>query len=210
MIDWEGKKTMFVTFRHAEKIVGEDYTNEAPSYPMITKRGEAQTREMAKEFFKNIEDAPEGTVVVFCGCSKAVRTRSTLAVLADEVRRLCWGKEFITFSLPRNEESELLKTFSRAITNLPTKVIIEHHIVSMGFVASPGQDDAQIAMGMAGGLKGMETIFRLFFPDRYLILISVGHSREIELCMKFLGGLMGEENDARAALKSAHFRFIMT
>ena len=208
MIDWKGKKTMHIIFRHAEKVVGEDYTNEAPNYPMITKLGEAQTRAAAVGLFEVIKSAPEGSVAIFCGCSKAARTQSTLAVLANEVHRLCWRKEFITLSLPERADV-LLRSFSQATANLFTKVVVEYPMVLKNFISS-GQDDAQIATEMLGELKRMEAVFRLFFPEKFLFLVSVGHSQEMGLCVQFLGGLVGEESDARAAQESAHFRFLVT
>src|SRR3989344_5862012 len=89
--------TEFIFAHHAENLGSRDLTHEAPGYPMITRKGEADTRKKAQTLLRVVNNLPAGGVLALCGFSTAVRTHSTLAVYADELRKLLNGGEDIVF-----------------------------------------------------------------------------------------------------------------
>jgi len=80
--------TEFIFAHHAEKVREENIYQEAPGYPMITRKGETQTREKTQMLVEVINKMPAESALILGGVSRAVRTKSTLAVFVDELREL--------------------------------------------------------------------------------------------------------------------------
>jgi hypothetical protein len=93
------RKSEFILSRHAEKILEKTSEEEkSEKYQGITKEGERKSREKTKEIADIIDDLPDGSVTVLSGISKALRTRATLEVYADELHNIFKDRENIIFS----------------------------------------------------------------------------------------------------------------
>ncbi|KKS73632.1 MAG: hypothetical protein UV45_C0029G0003 [Candidatus Azambacteria bacterium GW2011_GWB1_42_72] len=170
--------TEFILTFHAENLGNRDLTHEALGYPMITKKGEADTRKKAQILLRVVNSLPAGGVLALCGFSKAVRTHSTLAVYADELRKLLnGGRDIVFFQDPSS--AACAKTIGDHI-----KIIQWFPMEMNEFVSEPGK-------------KEMENVFRFYFSGRYLTLFSVGHSVELGALVEFLSKKGAEKYNAR-------------
>ncbi len=180
--------TKFIFCHHAERA-DRGLGKKSNKYWGLTCRGVVQTREKAKILAKTVDDAPNGSVVVLGVCSKAIRTKSTLMVLTDELRRIFKDKKDVIFSKPFNPVTPLdsLKEISMKSDDDRAKVIIDFPLHIKEFIASPGQKERTMAKKLLFGLCGAEGFFRRFFPNNPIILVNVGHSREIDALINRLG-----------------------
>ena len=180
--------TKFVLCHHAERA--DSAGKESKEYPGITVKGEKETREKTKTLAKMICDLPDGSVVVLGGCSKAVRTRSTLSVFTDELRRTFRDEKDVIFSKPFNSAEPLgaLKEISGlAAANSGIKVIVDFPLPMEEFIAPPGQKETAIAKRMVNGLNIQAEFFRRFFPRNHdMVLINNVHAPETDALISFL------------------------
>ena len=187
----ENGLTEFVFAHHAENLGSGDLTHEAVGYPMITKKGESDTRKKAQILLRVVNNLPAGGVLALCGFSKAVRTHSTLAVYADELRKLLnGGRDIVFFQDPSS--AACAKTIGDHI-----KIIQWFPMEMNEFVSEPGKKEKDIALNMLSGLERMENVFRFYFSGRYLTLFSVGHSVELGALVEFLSKKGAEKYNAR-------------
>jgi len=181
--------TEFILTFHAENLGNRDLTHEALGYPMITKKGEADTRKKAQILLRVVNSLPAGGVLALCGFSKAVRTHSTLAVY--ELRKLLnGGRDIVFFQDPSS--AACAKTIGDHI-----KIIQWFPMEMNEFVSEPGKKEKDIALNMLSGLERMENVFRFYFSGRYLTLFSVGHSVELGALVEFLSKKGAEKYNAR-------------
>ncbi len=182
--------TKFVLCCHAERADRRPAWEESEKYPGITKEGEKETREKTKVLAEMIRELPNGSVVVLGGCSKAIRTASTLAVFTDELRRILQGQKDVLFSKPFNSVSPLdaLKevAVSNAATDSGTKVIVDFPLLTEEFIALRGQKESAMARRMVDGLNGQVGFFRRFFPKSPMVLVNSVHAPETEAFISFL------------------------
>ena len=180
----KGNGAEFIMCFHADRAQ-EDGRDEAPLYPGITKAGEQKTRGKAGKIIENIiSRLPNGAVVILSGVSRAIRTRSTLAVYADELENLLKNKtEIIVLNLaksfPRSEDRLVaLKGLSKEANNGRRKKIIVVHIplTVEQFIASPDDGEEKAGELMLAGLENLQTFFRRTFIQSPLCIMSVGHS----------------------------------
>lgn len=173
--------TKFIFTHHAEKVVwGENKADEAENYPMITRRGEAQTREKAKTLVGVVNDMPAGSVLILGGASEVARTQSTLAVYTDELRKLLPGRREIIF--------------------VPFQIA--------EFISASDQPRENIARGILAGLEREEAFFRRFFPDKQITLFNVGHSIEISALVAYLLERKNGKFEQEASFSSFSFSFM--
>ena len=95
----------FVT-RHSTKPREEDL--ESTIYPGISENGVELAKKRAEDIFNLIENAPEGSIIPLVGVSPMERTRSTMKVYSEELRKKIERKENIIF-IPREEIQKLYK-----------------------------------------------------------------------------------------------------
>lgn len=179
--------TKFVLCHHAERadrLAGKESEN----YPGITIKGEEQAREKTKVLAKMILGLPGGSVVVLGGCSKAIRTKSTLMVHTDELRRTFQDKKDIVFSRSFNPISPLdaLKDSSIHIGNNKAKIIVDFPLPMEEFIALRGQKESAVARRMVDGLNMQVGFFRRFFPRNPMILVNNVHAPETDALISFL------------------------
>ncbi len=184
--------TEFILTFHAENLGARDLTHEAPGYPMITKKGEADTRKKAQILVRVVDNLPAGGVLVLCGFSRAVRTHSTLKVYADELRKLLNGGRDIIFFQDSSSAicAKTIREHIKIIQWFPTEIA--------EFIGEPGKKENDIALNMLAGLERMENVFRYYFHERQRILFSVGHSIELGALAEFLSKKGAEKYNARA------------
>lgn len=75
----------FVT-RHSTKPKGDDLTSNV--YEGISEKGVDLAKERAHEILETVESLPEGGVLVLGGASELARTKATMNVYSDELKRL--------------------------------------------------------------------------------------------------------------------------
>jgi len=177
--------TRFVFCHHAERADRRPAGEESEKYPGITIKGEKETREKARVLAEMVCDLSDGSVVILSGISRAVRTRSTLAVYADEFEKLLADKASIavfnfanTYSLAQ-KRLMALKALSKEITNGGRRsgvTVIHLPLTVEQFVASPGDDEEKAGELMLEGLGELQKFFRRTFPKNPLCIVSVGHS----------------------------------
>ncbi len=178
----------FVLCHHAERA-DRSAGKESEKFPGITQKGEEETREKTKVLAKMICNLPGGHVVILGGCSKAIRTKSTLMVHTDELRRILQGQKDVLFSKPFNQVSPLdaLKEISiESDSNRATKVIVDFPLPMEEFVALRGQKESAVARRMVNGLNGQVGFFRRFFPNSQMVLVNNVHAPETEALIGFL------------------------
>ena len=180
--------TKFVFCHHAERADRYPVREKSEKYPEITKKGEKQTQEKAKILAQMIHGLSDSSVVVLGGCSKAVRTASTLAVFTDELRRIFQDKKDVIFSRAFNPESPLdaLKEISMHHMGNGNKVIVDFPLPIEEFMALRGQKEIAVARRMINGLSGEEGFFRRFFLEKFMILMNISHASEMEALANFL------------------------
>lgn len=180
--------TKFVLCHHAERADRRPRWEESDKYPGITRDGEKETREKTKMLADMIRGLAGGSVVVLGGCSKAVRTKSTLAVFMDELQQLFGGDEKdIIFSKPFNPASPLdaLKDPSIHIGN-EAKIIIDFPLPMEEFIALRGQKETAVARRMVDGLNMQVGFFRRFFPRSPMVLVNNVHFPETTMFINYL------------------------
>lgn len=115
------KLESFIALRHSKKPKGEDL--ESKEFPGISERGVELAQERAKEIFKVLEDAEEGTVMFIGGASEAARTKSTAKVFGQEIKRIVTeeGKEDI-FVLTKEDIIQKDKGHSQIIEEIAGRI----------------------------------------------------------------------------------------
>lgn len=115
------KLESFFATRHSKKPKGEDL--ESKEFPGISERGVELAQERAKEIFKVLEDAEEGTVMFIGGASEAARTKSTAKVFGQEIKRIVAeeGKEDI-FVLTKEDIIQKDKGYSQIIEEIAGRI----------------------------------------------------------------------------------------
>lgn len=92
------KKEEFIISRHTEKTDRRTPEDEfSTDYFGITKKGEREAREKAREIAQLIKDLPDHSVAILSGISRAIRTRSTLEIYGDELRDVFSDDESVIF-----------------------------------------------------------------------------------------------------------------
>ena len=179
--------TKFILCHHAERADRRPAWEESDKYPGITKEGEKDTREKTKALVKMIRELPAGSVVVLGGCSKAIRTKSTLMVITDELRRTFGDEKDVIFSKPFNPASPLdaLKEISGDSISR-AKIIVDFPLPMEQFIALRGQKESAIARRMVDGLNGQVGFFRRFFPESPMVLVNNVHAPETDAFISFL------------------------
>lgn len=196
--------TRFVFCHHAERA-DRNPGKESKNFPGITEKGETQIRKKTKMLVGIIESMPSDSALILGGCSKAIRTASTLAVFTDELRRTFVGRDVI-FSTQFNSASPHGMGYLRKIAEKSGKgkVIVDFPLHIDEFIAPPGQEERTIAKKLLFGLCGAERFFRRFFPNNPLILVNVGHSREIDALINRLS----KENGSAYVSDKTSFSFM--
>ncbi len=196
--------TNFVFCHHAERadrLAGK----ESEQYPGITIKGEGETREKTKVLAKMIFGLPGGSVVILGGCSKAIRTKSTLMVHTDELRQTFVNEKDIIFSKSFDSTSPLnaLKEISARMHlpgNAGTKAIVDFPLPMEQFIALRGQKESAVARRMVDGLNNQEGFFRRFFLGN-MVLVNNVHTPETNA---LIGRLLKENGKSR---DSSRFSF---
>lgn len=184
--------TKFVFCHHAERA-DRGLGKESDRFPGITIKGEKQTREKTKVLAQMIGSLLDGSVVVLGGCSRAIRTASTLAVFTDELRQMFIADENVVFSKPFNPVSPLdaLKEASMK-SGSGGKIIIDFPLKIEEFISFPGQKGPAMARRMVSGLSSQAGFFGRFFPRNPMVLVNVGHTPETDALISFLHKRSGD------------------
>ncbi|MDO8443673.1 MAG: hypothetical protein Q7S78_01660 [Candidatus Azambacteria bacterium] len=180
--------TKFVLCHHAERA-DRSAGKESERYPGITIKGEEQAREKTKMLAKMICGLPGGSVIVLGGCSKAIRTKSTLMVFTDELRRTLGSEKDIIFSKPFDSSLNTLKEISMRIGyigNGEARAIIDFPLPMEQFISLRGQKESAVARRMVDGLNGQVGFFRRFFPRSPMVLVNNVHAPETDALISFL------------------------
>lgn len=94
----------FILSRHGEHTGGlTPLENRSQEFSDLTKEGERQTRLQADQVAEEIRNLPGRSIVILGGVSDAVRTRSTLEVYEDELRKIFGNDKDVLFP-PYNKE----------------------------------------------------------------------------------------------------------
>jgi hypothetical protein len=130
----------FIFSRHAKRTREKTPDGEKSEYLGITKEGEMETRKNAKDVAEIIDNLPEKSVIVLGGVSGAVRTRSTIEIYADELKKIFKGRKDVNFPMEGlkgslNGKLKKLKELSESETD--KKSIIEFPLWIKQFTASP-------------------------------------------------------------------------
>jgi len=186
--------TRFVFCHHAERT-GKNPGRESKNFPGITEKGETQTREKTKMLASTVKGMSDKSVLILGGCSKAVRTKSTLMVFTDELRQIFKDKKDVIFSKPFNPVTPLdaLKEISMKSNDGRTKIIIDFPLHIEEFIALPGQKESAITRRMLTGLNGQVAFFRRFFPRNPMVLVNIGHASETDAFINYLCKRSGDE-----------------
>jgi hypothetical protein len=179
--------TRFVFCHHAERADKRPAWEESDKYPGITKEGEKDTRKKTKALAKMICDSPVDSVVILGGCSKAIRTKSTLMVFTDELRQIFQNEKGILFSKPFSQVSPLdaLKEMATCVGS-GAKIIVDFPFPMEEFIAFLGQKESAVARRMIAGLNGQAGFFRRFFPNSHLVLVNNSHAPETDMFINHL------------------------
>lgn len=179
--------TKFIFCHHGERSdrglgVGSE------KYWGLTMNGVAETRKKAEVLVKTINDVPNSSAIILGGCSKAIRTKSTLMVFIDELRRIYEKEKGIIFSQPFNPAMPLyaLKETSERMESNGKKAIVDFPLTIEEFISLQGQRECTVVRKLLTGLCGAEGFFRRFFPNNPIVLVSVGHSPEMDALINFL------------------------
>ena len=179
--------TKFVFCHHAERS-DRGLGVESERYWGLTRIGVAQTCEKTKILEKTINDAPSGSIMILGGCSKAIRTKSTLMVFTDELRRTFRDEKNVLFSEHFNSMLPLdsLKKIAEEKGDSKNKIVVDFPLCIEEFIAPLGQRECKVAKKLLAGLCGEEGFFRRFFPNNPLDFVNVGHALEIDALVNFL------------------------
>ena len=185
--------TKFIFCRHGERS-DRGVGVESVEYWGLTRNGVIEVRKKTEALIKTIEDAPNNTAIILGGCSKAIRTKSTLQVFTDELRRIYEKEKGIIFSQPFNSETPLetlnaikaLEEISMRSNASKRKIIIDFPLHIEEFIAQPGQTEKKIAKELLVGLLMAVGFFQRFLTSNPLILVNIGHSIEMEALANFL------------------------
>ncbi len=139
--------------RHSIKPTESD--RESPVYKGISEQGVRLARESARDIIKTVEESPRGSVIFLAGVSDAVRTRSTMAVYAEEVQKHFKGNNNYLFvssndltAGSRNESPDAIgHRLKEIIDDNPDKTIVvdtpipikEFSLYEGGWVESDGK-----------------------------------------------------------------------
>ncbi|MCX6813469.1 MAG: hypothetical protein NTV77_03265 [Candidatus Azambacteria bacterium] len=191
------KKTRFVFCYHAERA-DRNLGKESKNFPGITEKGEKETREKTETLAKMVRSLSDNSVVILGGCSKAIRTASTLAVFTDELRQVFTADEKILFSTQFNSATPLLDTLREISERIRSnraadKVIVDFPLKVEEFISWPGQKEPAIARRILAGLDRQVRFFRKFFPRNPMVLVNVGHAPETDAFINFLHKRSGDE-----------------
>ncbi|MFH1990279.1 MAG: hypothetical protein ABIJ19_00255 [Patescibacteria group bacterium] len=188
--------TKFVICHHAERA-DRSLGVESERYWGLTRTGVAQAREKTKILVKTISDAPGGSVIVLGGCSKAIRTKSTLMVFTDELRQIFAGEKNVLFSEHFNATLPLdsLKRIAKESDNGKNKIVVDFPLRIEEFIAPLGQRECKVAREIIAGLYAARGFFRRFFPNNPLVLVNVGHALGIDALVNFLAKENGKHGD---------------
>lgn len=183
----------FILSRHADKVTRGKKKEESKKYFGITERGEQAARLKVRVLADKVETLPDGSVIILCGVSKAVRTRSTLKVYADELRKLFKDRNDIIFSTELPDEKrgfkigELKKISARmGKLNNVKAIIIEFPVRINEFIFISEQEEKEKALFLFMKLAKEERFFRRFFPENTVIFLNVGHSLEFKSLFNYL------------------------
>lgn len=99
-------ETEFFLTRHTKRPTEEEVSPEG--YPGISEAGVELAKERVKDISDLIENARPGTVISLVGVSPIERTRSTMKVYSEELRKSLEGKEGIIF-ISQEEIKKLYK-----------------------------------------------------------------------------------------------------
>lgn len=191
----QNRLTEFIFANHAEAVRGEKnmyQEQEAPGYPMITKKGETQTREKTQMLVGVINKMPAGSVLVLGGVSNAARTKSTMAVYASELwKLLSITRQDAFFVEPLKGNSveyafAAIAEFCNVRETRGLKIVIIFPFQIAEFISMPGQKENEIVRGILAGLNREESFFRRFFPEKQITFFHVGHSIETDALIAFL------------------------
>lgn len=130
----------FIFSRHAKKTGKEIPDSEKSEYFGVTKEGEMETREKAKDIAEIINNLPEKSIIVLGGVSKAVRARSTIEIYTDELKKIFKNREDIDFPMENLKESlsgKLKKLRELSKSGADKKLIIDFPFWIKQFAVSP-------------------------------------------------------------------------
>ncbi|RMD57736.1 hypothetical protein D6833_13625 [Candidatus Parcubacteria bacterium] len=100
------KEAEFFLTRHTKKTKGQEASPEG--YPGISESGIELAKERVGEILNLIESAPKGTIIPLVGVSPVERTRSTMKVYSEELRKVLEGRDDVV-SISKEEIQELYK-----------------------------------------------------------------------------------------------------
>jgi hypothetical protein len=130
----------FIFSRHAKRTREKTPAGEKSEYFGITKEGEMETRKRAGDIAEIINNLPEKSIIVLGGVSKAGRTRSTIEVHIDELKKIFKDSKDVDFPMEGLKESlngklKKLRELSKSETD--KKSIIEFPLWIKQFAVSP-------------------------------------------------------------------------
>ncbi len=187
--------TKFVFCHHAERADRRNSAEkESKKYPGITVKGEKETRKKTETLAKMIRGLSDGSVVILGGCSKAIRTASTLAVFTDELQKIFEDKDII-FSEPFNPRTPLgtLRRISEKVISDGKNTIVDFPLRIEEFISLPGQKGPAVAKRILAGLNRQVGFFHKFFPRNPMILVNIGHAPETDAFINFLHKRSGDD-----------------
>ncbi len=184
----------FVFCYHAERA-DRNLGKESKNFPGITEKGEKETRKKTETLAKMIRGLSDNSVVILGGCSKAIRTASTLAVFTDELRKIFEDKDII-FSEPFNPRTPLgvLRRISEKVkSNDKNRTVVDFPLRIEEFISLPGHEGPAGARRILAGLNRQVGFFRKFFPRNPMILVNIGHAPETDAFINYLHKRNGDE-----------------